>query len=109
MTRLPVDYYVMDALANDIESIEHLLHLTNHPDMGWRTEHGGPITREDVVPSLLRLIRDGLVRSYIPSASEPELEECALGVTPTSNWDDCYFGLSAHGKVVHASWEPSDS
>jgi hypothetical protein len=61
MTRPDIDYYVLDALATDLESLEEILRLVNHPQIGWAAEAGHPFGRSEVLVVLPRLVRDELV------------------------------------------------
>jgi len=104
MTRLAIDYFILDALANDRESFEDILRLVNHPEIGWASEAGGPIAAATLLTTLPRLVRDELVQVYVERADRPELEVLAVGRLPSMPLEACYFGLTARGQVVHGSW-----
>ena len=106
MARIDIDYYVLDALANDLESLDDILRLVNHPDVGWVPEAGRPVSRAAIVATLPRLVRDKLVQVYVPSATTSELEPLPIGRLPTTPVDGWYFGMTAHGRTVHANWAP---
>ena len=107
MSREPIDFVVLDALANDLEDIEHILHLVNHDTVGWRELNGGRhYTREQIIPSLLRLVRDDLVEACSYSESERGLVGIGRAVLPTGALDDFWFVMTPRGRVVHSSWEP---
>ena len=107
MARQDIDYFVLDALANDLEAVEDIVRLVNHPAIGWTDVAGGPIERTAVLLALPRLVREELVQVYVHAASAPELEELAVGQMPDVPLDDCYFGLTARGRLVHANWTPA--
>ena len=107
MSREPIDFVVLDALANDLEDIQHILEMANHHTIGWRALNAGrDYTREQIIPSLLRLVRDDLVEAC--SYSKPERGLVGIGrtVLPTGALDDFWFVMTPRGRVVHSSWEP---
>jgi len=106
MARPLIDYFVLDSLANDLESLEDILRLLNSDGLGWRLHHAGPFERVEVVPALIRAIRDGLIRAAVPTADGKALEPLEHRALPTASLDDVWFELTARGRVVHASWEP---
>lgn len=106
MTRADIDYIVLDALANDIESVDDIVRLANHPAIGWTDLVGGPVAEASVLLALPRLIGDGLVRAYTLDASGHQLEDAPVGARSPAPLEECYFGLTAEGREVHARWEP---
>ena len=99
MSREPIDLVVLDALANDLEDIEHILHLANHDTVGWRQLNGArPYTRDQIIPSLLRLVRDDLVEACTYSESNRSLVGVGRGVLPTGALDDVWFVITARGR-----------
>jgi hypothetical protein len=107
MTRPLLDYWVLDTLANDIESLPHIHELLNHPDIGWTDLHGGPIPRDAVEPTLRELIRERLIRAYVCPPGDVHMEEADEGVFPEGDADEVYFGLTPQGRAIHAAWEPT--
>jgi hypothetical protein len=106
MTRADIDYIVLDALANDLESVEDIERLANHPEIGWTDLAGGPVAEFSVLRALPRLIEDGLVQAYILDAGGGQLAGLPVGAQPSVPLEECYFGLTPQGRLVHASWEP---
>ena len=106
MARIDIDYYVLDAVANDLESLDDIIRLVNHPDVGWVAAAGRPISRADIVAALPRLVRDQLVQVYVPSATASEVEALPIGGLQAAPLDGCYFGMTAQGRIVHANWAP---
>lgn len=104
MTRPNLDYFILDALANDIEGFDDILRLTNHLDIGWAAEHGGAITRAQVLEALPRLIRDHLVQVFVFSDSGKELRDLPMGSAPAEPLEFCYFALTDRGRLVHSNW-----
>lgn len=106
MTRADIEYIVLDALANDVESVEDVVRLANHPEIGWTDLVGGPILEFSVVQALPRLIEEGLVRAYTLDATGNHLADLVVGMRPRVPLEECYFGLTAQGRAIHAAWEP---
>ena len=107
MPRDLTDYVVLDAIADDLESIEIILNRVNNAEFGWRELHrNAEFTRDEIVSSLFRLIRDGLAEAC--SYSEPDRALVSLGprVLPSNELDEHWFVITPHGRMAHASWEP---
>ena len=106
MVREPLDYFVLDTLANDLESLEDVLRLLNSPEMGWRHAHPAPFTRDEVIPALIRRILDGDVEACPLGDSEPALESLGPGVLPLdTRWDETWFKLTGQGRLAHGNWD----
>jgi hypothetical protein len=107
MPRESIDFVVLDALADDLEDIEHILNRANHATVGWRELNDQrDYTREQILQALLRLVRDHLVEACTYSEPERGLVRIGLGVWPTGLLDDSWFAITPRGRVVHASWAP---
>ena len=106
MRRL-IEFLVLDALANDIETLDAILALLNHDTVGWRADNGGrPFGRDDVVAPLLKNVREGLVEAFELAPSDQSLRALGRRVLPGSSLDDDWFALTPAGRVVHTNWEP---
>jgi hypothetical protein len=109
MPRETIDFVVLDALADDLEDLEHVLHRANHDSVGWRGLNGGaPFRRADVVMALMRLVRGKLVDACVYSDDGTGLVRLESGVLPQHDFDQAWFRITPHGRTVHASWEPED-
>jgi len=107
LTRAAVDYFVLDSIANDLESLEDVLRLLNHESIGWREFNGGKAyERVAVVAALTRCVRDGLVIVYTLGESDKALSKLPPGVLPIVSFDECWFGISEPGRLIHANWDP---
>jgi len=107
MARDTVDYVVLDTVADDLESIDNILHRTNHEEFGWRKlRDGRSFTREELVAALLRLIRDDLVEACAYSEADRALVGMGSRVLPSGDWDALWFRITPHGRISHGSWEP---
>ena len=101
------DLYVLDALANDVENLDGVLRALNSESaLGWRKVWGRQFTRDEIVGSLLRMMRDGHVRAYVLSEDGRGLEPLPLRAAPARSFDDAWFGMTEHGKIRHATWQP---
>ncbi|HYD54772.1 MAG TPA: hypothetical protein VEA99_19215 [Gemmatimonadaceae bacterium] len=101
------DYFVLDALANDIEGVEDVLRMLNsETELGWAREWGREFTREDVVMALSRLVREDLVRAYVVVNSDAQLKELPPRSLPADGYRGAYFGLTPAGRIVHNTWDP---
>jgi hypothetical protein len=107
MPRATLDFVVLDALVDDLENIEQILGRANHATEGWRElKHGGEYAKEDVVPALLRLIRDDLVEACRYSGPERALVPIGRSVLPSGDLADFWFQITPRGTLVHSSWRP---
>ena len=104
--RADIDLFVLDAVADDLESLEDIVRMTNSPVRGWQHLFGGPIPRSDLELAVLRVVREDLVEAYALHASGKELVGIGRGVLPTGDLDDYWFRLTERGKMVHSAWEP---
>ena len=105
MARDAIDLVVLDTIADDVESLDTILARLNHPKFGWRElRAGGDFCRDDIIPPLLRLIRAGLAEAY---RQEPDgLVKIGHRVLPQSDMDDHWYGITSHGLMIHAAWQP---
>jgi hypothetical protein len=106
MTRPLIDYFVLDSLADDLESLEDILRILNSDGIGWRSHHPTAFERAEVMPVLFRAISDGLVRAAVLTADGKALEPLAERTLPAGDLDGVWFELLAPGRMVHTSWEP---
>lgn len=107
-SRTKPDYFILDAMANDIESVDDILRTLNaNSELGWTDVWGRPFTREEVVGSLIRLLRRQLVQAYAISGSEAALSPLDAGTTP-EQFGTAYFGLTVRGRIMHENWDPPE-
>lgn len=105
--RTLLDYVVLDALANDLENLEDIERILNNPsELGWRDQHPLPFTREEIVPSLLRAIRERLVEVCRYTDDKRALAGLGEGTIPTTGLtNEDWFRLTDRGRTVLNSWE----
>lgn|SRR5690606_37032703 len=110
MRRELIDYVVLDALANDIESLEDILRILNSSsELGWRDLHPEEFTRAEVVPAIVRAVRDGSIMACHFSEDENALVDAGEGVLPPGSLDDLWFRLTLKGRLLLQAWEPPRS
>ena len=109
MTRVQIDYFVLDTLANDLESLSDVVRLINHETIGWRTHNANAaFDQNEVLLALHRCIRDGLVDVFSVDEGGKELVKLPTVTVPALGVEGYWFGLTGAGRLVHANWEPGD-
>jgi hypothetical protein len=109
MPREATDYVVLDAIADDLESLEIILSRVNHPEFGWQGLHGNvEFTRAEVVAALFRLIRDGLAEACSYSERDRALVNLGPRVLPSGELDEHWFVITPHGRMAHEAWKPAE-
>ena len=107
--RQQIDYFVLDALADDLEALEDILRLVNHESIGWRSHNGGrAFARDDVVSALRRGVREGLIEAFTLDSSGKSLRPLGVGRLPSASLDDYWFGLTPAGRLTHQNWTPPE-
>lgn len=101
------DMYVLDNLADDIESLEDILRMLNSTHViGWKQRWGRSFERSEVVEALSRLVHDDLVRVSILTSEGKALNELAARQLPPGDYDDVWFAMTPRGRIVHTNWDP---
>jgi hypothetical protein len=98
--------FVLDVLADDIESLEGILDSLNRTASGWREARGAEFRRSEVVEALSRLIAADLVRTYTLDEAGAALAELPATSLPPRTYDDAWYALTERGRMVHANWSP---
>lgn len=107
MAREPIDLFVLDALANDLEDLESVLRILNSPsELGWRDQHPAVFTREEVIPAVFRGIGEGNIEACVTAAAEPVLIGLGERKLPDGPLDEVWFRLTKRGRTVLNSWDP---
>ena len=100
-----LDQYVLDALANDLEDIDHILVLLNSDsDFGWHREWGRPFVHGEIIESLRRLVRDSCVQVYVV-AQDLTLTPLATTEWPADSAQGVWFGITEVGRLRHDEWD----
>jgi hypothetical protein len=107
MPRDTIDLVVLDTIADDCESMESILDRLNRPGNALRKILGAALlTRTDIVPALLRLVRDGLAEPLHQEVGG--LVKLGVRVMPEGDLDEYWFAITPQGLMVHAAWEPRE-
>ena len=95
MPRPALDYVVLDAVADDVESFPHIRD---------QIVPSGPSQASALVASLRGLVQERLVEACTVPTDETELVSAGEGSWPPSNVDDMWFRITGRGKMVHEAW-----
>ncbi|SRR6266566_9689365 len=107
MPRELIDYFVLDSLADDVESLEQILPAVRRSLEHWEVpEPATAFTREHVVGALVRLVRDRSIAALTYDAKEKALVDIGEGIVPSGLLDDYWFRMTGRGRVLHQSWQP---
>jgi hypothetical protein len=107
MQREPVDLFVLDTLANDLEALDDILRMLNSATvLGWRHAHPDPFEREEVVLALARNIKAGLVEACVYDPAAKALVGLGEHVWPDGSMDEFWFRMTRRGRMVHEAWDP---
>ena len=107
MARDLAEYFILDALADDVESLEQILPAVRRAVEYWDvSEAPSAFGRDRIVGSLIRLIREESVAALVYTATDKALVDVGNGVVPSGSLDDYWFRLTGRGRVLHQSWEP---
>jgi hypothetical protein len=106
MSRAPLDFHVLDAIANDADLYDDILKHLNDESTGWRAETGRPVQGAEVHAALLRLVRDHLVEVHLVDTAKNDFVGCGEGVwPPNTSLADMFFDLTGRGRVLYLNWE----
>jgi hypothetical protein len=107
MARPLIDYLVLDALADDFESMEQIEPDIKRALSFWCiNEPASRFSRAEIVLAITRLIRDRLIEAVSLDGDGKSMSNIGEGIHPKGNLDDHWFGLTPRGKIVHAGWIP---
>jgi hypothetical protein len=98
-----LDYYVLDAMMDLIQSVETIVGSLNHPEFGWAKKQA-PFTRELVGEIVIRLVSAGLVERFMrDEMSRGSLIPHQDVVRGTIGGD--WFGLTKLGRATCEDWQ----
>ena len=99
---------VLDALADDIESLEDILRVINSDTViGWRHLHPAPFSNTEVIPALIRAIKRSLVQALVLDSAGKELVTLEPTVVP-QEMGQAWFRMLPRGRIVHTNWDPPE-
>ena len=107
MARALIDYLVLDALADDFESMEQIEPAIERALEFWCiNEPPDRFSRAEIVLAITRLIRDRLIEAVALNSDGKSMSNLGEGIHPKGNLDDYWFGMTPRGKIVHTGWIP---
>lgn len=102
--RQPLDYFVLDALSFDEEQFDQIVAYLNDAESEWRHRYERVVQRPEVLASLMRLVKDGLVvvqlDEHIAEGTDPR-----EGVWPDKPLTEMYFNITGRGEVLYLNWD----
>jgi hypothetical protein len=93
VARPTLDYLILDAIADDVESVANIRGKVVSTDL---------LSGANLLESLRRLINDHLVEACVLKG--PELVGVGEGVWPPGTVEDMWFRITSRGTMVHGSW-----
>ncbi len=93
MTRDAIDFLVLDAVADDVESVPHIRSCISASGEG-----------STLLEALHRLTRDRLIEGCTIAGTKPELIGAGEGAWPQGSVEEMWFRLTARGRMVHSAW-----
>lgn len=101
-----IRFFVLDSLANDIESLQDVLRILNSPtELGWRDQHPNEFLTEEVVPAMFECIRSGDVEACVLD-EDGQLVDAGEGVIPAGAIESVWFRLTQQGRAALNAWTP---
>jgi hypothetical protein len=102
-----IDYLVLDKMLDDMESIETILSMLNHPEFGNLSEnHGRLFTDGEVEASIRRLLTLRLVKRM--DWEQPK-GPWHIFDSPSANIADDWFDLTEQGRSISLDWQKRQS
>jgi hypothetical protein len=93
VARPALDYLILDAVADDVESV---------PNIRGRVVSTDPLSGTNLLESLRRLTNDRLVEACVLKGLE--LVGVGEGVWPPGTVEDMWFRITSRGTMVHGNW-----
>jgi hypothetical protein len=104
------DLYVLDTMANDVEDLAAIMRTLNSDTAaGWHRAWGRQFERQEVIASLSRLVTSDLARASMLAPDGKSLVELQAKQLPPGSYDDAWFAMTPHGRMLHANWNPDMS
>ena len=94
MARPVLDYLILDAVADDVESLVHI-----------RDGVADSASSEsNLIGALRRLVQERLIEAFTISGAKAELVSAGQGVWPPVSAEDLWFQITGRGRMVHETW-----
>ena len=94
MVRPALDYLILDAVADDAESLGQIRDLIADAST----------SESNLISALRRLVQDQLVEAYTIPSDETVLVSAGEGIWPPAAADDLWFQITKRGRMVHQAW-----
>ena len=94
MARPALDYLILDAVADDLESLV---------DIRGRLAASAP-SESNLIATLRRLVQERLVEACTIPGEKAELVSAGQGIWPPASTDDLWFQITGRGKMIHETW-----
>ncbi len=94
MARPALDYLILDAVADDVESF---VEIRNRVAASEASE-------SNLIATLRRLVQERLIEAYTIPGEKPELVSAGQGVWPPASAEELWFQITARGKMIHETW-----
>ena len=95
MARPALDYLILEAIADDVESFPHIREQIASSE---------PSQVAALLGALRRLVEKRLVEVCTVPGAETQLVGAGEGRWPPANADDMWFRITGRGKIVHETW-----
>lgn len=96
---------VLDVICDDIENIDSILRMLNHPyKESWRHARGRPFDGVEVRAALEHLVGQDLVTPCIENPSTGALEPIPAEAVCGMDWDAAWFVIEPSGREAVERW-----
>ena len=94
MARPALDYLILDAVADDVESMVEISKRVAPSEASEST----------LVATLRRLVQERLIEAYTIPGDTAELVSAGEGIWPPAFAEGLWFQITGRGKMVHETW-----
>ncbi|MEZ4586397.1 MAG: hypothetical protein R2909_08365 [Gemmatimonadales bacterium] len=100
----PIDYHVMEAML-DVERLDEIVAQVNAEDSWWFMNYERALQRGEVLASLMRLVKKGLVEVLLEVDDDADpFKSCGPGVWPNVPLAEMHFEVTGRGLVRLLNW-----
>jgi len=94
VARPALDYLILDAVADDVESLVQI-----------RDRVADSASSEsNLIATLRRLVQERLIEAYTIPGAKAELVSAGQDIWPSASAEDVWFQITGRGKMVHETW-----
>jgi hypothetical protein len=107
MIRDILDYFVLDSLADDIESLEQIIPAVHDSVEHWNVpEAVSSFDRNRIAAAIIRLVRENKVAVLVYDDGGTQLVDAGERVVPDGPMENFWFRMTSGGRLLHTAWEP---